>query len=261
MSETEWAAVDTVVCDIDGVVVLGSQPIAGVGEALNRLHQAGIELVFVTNNSTKTRATIAKRVSEIVGFVVPVANVINSGWVTGCHVGGQADRVYVVGSQGLRDTLRETGVGITEAWREADAVVVGLDFQLTFSALRDAALAVQHGAKFYATNDDPSYPTGEGQYPGAGALVAAVATTTGHDPVVCGKPYEPMQRLLASRVGELPLMVGDRPETDIALGKAMDWATALVLTGVTASATDVPVAYRPDLVMESLADLPGRLGL
>ena len=168
--------------------------------------------------------------------------------------------MYVVGTDGLRDTLREAGITVTADWRSADAVVAGLDFNVTFAALAEAALAIQNGADFYATNTDASFPTPEGEYPGAGALVAAIATTTGQTPLVCGKPHEPMRRLLDGFVGAKPLIVGDRPETDIALGKLEGWATALVMTGVTASIDEVPAEYQPDLVLDSLADLPAAIG-
>lgn len=261
MADVDLSVVDTVVCDIDGVVLLGSHAIDGVGAALHSLRRAGLDVLFVTNNSTKTRATIAERISEVVGFEADAGSVINSGWATGCFIAGDVDSVYVLGTDGLRETLRDADVNVTTDWRAADAVVVGLDFDVTFGALRDAALAVQNGATFFATNSDPSYPTRDGLYPGAGALVAVVATTTGRSPIVCGKPHAPMQHLLEEIGGQSPLMVGDRPETDMALGKAMGWATALVLTGVTRRAADVPDSYRPDLVLDSLAELPGRLGI
>ncbi len=256
----DWAAIDTVVCDIDGVVLLGSEPIAGVAAALHRLRAAGLEVVFISNNSTKTRATIANRLSDIVGFEAAASHVINSGWATACHIADKVGEVYVVGTEGLRDTLREAGISITSDWRSADAVVAGLDFNVTFAALAEAALAIQNGAAFYATNTDASFPTPEGQYPGAGALVAAIATTTGRTPLVCGKPHEPMRRLLDGFVGKRAVIVGDRPETDIALGKAEGWATALVMTGVTATLDEVPEEYLPDLVLDSLAELPAAIG-
>jgi 4-nitrophenyl phosphatase len=261
VAEVDWTAIDTVVCDIDGVIVLGNDPIPGVADALNRLDNSGIGLRFITNNSTKTRAAIARRLAETVGYETSVANIINSGWATGRFIAETVERVYVLGADGLRETLRETGIGVTDDWRAADAVVVGLDFELTFRTLTEASLAVQNGAMFYATNTDHSYPASEGQYPGAGALVAAVSTATGRKPIVCGKPHQPMRDLLAGFAGESPVMIGDRPETDIALGKAMGWATALVLSGVTATAAEVPGKYHPDLVLASLAELPGHMGL
>lgn len=257
----DWSTVDTVVCDIDGVVLLDSGPIAGVADALRRIEAAGIRIRFLTNNSTKSRDTIAQKISDVAGFATSPDYVINSGWATGVYIAGAVTNVFVAGTDGLRDTLRSAGLDIVHDWREADAVVVGLDFNVTFDQLRDASLAVQHGAAFYATNTDPNFPTSEGLIPGAGALVALVATTTGVDPVVCGKPHEPMLQVLGDFAGRHAVMVGDRPDTDVALGQVMGWTTVLVLSGVTTSADEVPTALQPDLILPSLADLPAQLGI
>lgn len=253
--------IDTVICDIDGVVLLGSDPIPGAGTALGRLRAAGIEVLFVTNNSTKAPATIAEKLSEKVGFETTADRIINSGVATAKFIVGRVKHVYVLGTDGLRDTLRAEGINVTTDWRAADAVVSGLDFHVSYDSLVGATLAVQYGAAFYATNVDVTYPAPEGLYPGAGALAAVIERATGVDPIVCGKPHEPMRRMLEGVGGLHPLIVGDRPDTDIALGKLEGWATALVLTGVTNRVADVPEEYRPDIVIDSLADLPGRLGV
>lgn len=256
-----YGPVDTVVCDIDGVVVLGKQAIPGAGKALELLRDAGLHVLFATNNSTKTPATVAERLREIVGFDPGADSVVTSGAATARFLIGKVEAVYVLGTDGLRETLRQAGVSMVTDWRAADAVVCGLDFDVSYQAMVDATLAVQHGATFYATNNDATYPAPEGQYPGAGALTAVIERATGLDPIVCGKPYEPMRTMLEDYGGDCPLIVGDRPETDIALGKVEGWATALVLTGVIADPGAVPERYKPDLVLESLAELPAALGL
>ena len=139
--------------------------------------------------------------------------------------------------------------------------MVGLDFEVTYRRLVEASLAVQDGARLYATNTDASYPSPEGLYPGAGALVSVIETATGTEAVPCGKPNAPMRQLLDDFVAGEAMIVGDRPETDIALGKAEGWVTALVLTGVTRTAMDVDAAYAPDLVLDSMRELPKHLGL
>ncbi|MDX2342725.1 MAG: HAD-IIA family hydrolase [Acidimicrobiia bacterium] len=256
-----YGRVDTVLCDIDGVVVLGKDPVPGAGKALQTMHDAGIRVLFVTNNSTKTRATIAKVLRDTVGFDPGADAVVNSGVATGQFLAGKVEAVYVLGTDGLRESLRDSGVNVVEDWHEADAVVTGLDFNLSYASLVGATLAVQHGATFYATNDDSTYPTAEGLYPGAGSISAVVERATGLTPIVCGKPYEPMRTLLEQYAGDHPLIVGDRADTDIALGKAEGWATALVMTGVTTDVGDIPHRYQPDIVLESLAELPAALGL
>jgi HAD superfamily hydrolase (TIGR01450 family) len=252
--------IDTVVCDIDGVVVLGGAPIPGASEALHRCRDAGLRVLFVTNNSTKTPATVADRLKNKVGFETAVESIINSGAATARFIADKVECVYVLGTDGLRETLRGEGIEVTTDWRKADAVVAGLDFNVTYEALASASLAVQHGAVFYATNTDASYPTDEGQLPGAGALTAVVERASGCSPIVCGKPHPPMREMIAG-FGGSPLIIGDRPDTDLALGKLEGWGTVLVLTGVTADPDLVPEEYRPDAVLKSIAELPGLLGL
>ena len=256
-----WADIDTVVCDIDGVVLVGKHPVPGAGAALEQLRAAGVTVLFITNNSTKTREMVAERIKRIVGYETRPETIITSGWATGFFIRDEVARVYVLGSDGLRSTLQETGVALVPDWQRADAVVVGLDFEVTYRKLVEATLAVQRGARLYATNTDASYPSAEGLYPGAGALVSVIETATGVQAIACGKPNTPMRSLLDDFVSGSAMMVGDRPETDIALGIAEGWATALVMTGVTKRAADVVAAYVPDVVLDSISDLPECLGL
>ncbi len=256
-----YGPIDTIVCDIDGVLLLGSEPIPGAREALETLEAAGIGLVFATNNSTKPPTAIREHVRQVVGYDPGAEAVINSGVATARFIAGKVNRVYVLGSEGLRQTLDEAGINLTENWREADAVVTGTDFHVTYELLAHAGLAVQNGATFYATNSDTSFPRPDGLHPGAGALTAVVALTTGVNPIVCGKPYRPMRDALEDLSGSGVLIVGDRPDTDIALGKEEGWATVMVLSGVVADARQIPPALTPDVVLNSIADLPIALGL
>ncbi|MCP3998677.1 MAG: HAD-IIA family hydrolase [bacterium] len=253
--------IDTVVCDIDGVLVLGNEPIPGAGEALDVLRIAGFSIVLVTNNSTRTTAMTRRHVHEVTGFDPGPDHVISSGMAAARHVRDVVSRAYVLGADGLRETLRDGGVDVTLDWREADAVVSGMDFEVSYEALAHAGLAIQNGATFYATNDDVSYPRPDGLYPGAGALQAVLQSTTGVAPIVCGKPYPPMRDMLEEVAGRQSIVVGDRPDTDIALGKVEGWATALVLTGVTRKAENVPPELSPTVVLESIAALPSALGI
>jgi 4-nitrophenyl phosphatase len=257
-----YGPVDTVICDIDGVILLGNQPIVGAGAALERIRGAGLEIILATNNSTRRPVMVRKHVLDVTGFDPGPDAVVNSGEATAELIAGSYEHVLVVGTEGLRDTLRDGGISVTNDWRVADAVVVGLDPGVDYDILAAAGLAIQNGADFYATNTDSSFPRPEGLYPGAGAVVAAVVTTTGREPfAVCGKPHEPMRKALARRSGRHPVIVGDRPDTDIALGKAEGWATVLTLTGVVGDASQVPADLMPDVVIDSIAELPGLLGI
>ena len=149
---------------------------------------------------------------------------------------------------------------MVDDWRDAGVVIVGLDPGLSYEGLTSAVMAVSNGARFIATNVDVTYPTPEGLWPGAGALVAAVQAATGVEPEVAGKPHAAMRKLLRDRLsaGE-SLVVGDRPETDLALGVAEGWITVLVLSGVTPPGAEV--VPQPDHVLDTVAELPSLLGI
>jgi len=140
----------------------------------------------------------------------------------------------VLGSDGILSALAESGIGVTNDPREAKALLVGLDWDLDYERLTRAADAVRLGARFIATNTDPTYPVADGLLPGGGACVAAVQVTTGVAPEIAGKPHPPMRALLRAKgIGEA-WVIGDRIDTDIAMARAEpDWTSILVLTGVT----------------------------
>jgi HAD superfamily hydrolase (TIGR01450 family) len=254
------AAPEALVCDLDGVVYRGNEGMAGAGAALAALAAAGIDLVFVTNNSTKTAAEAAAKISALTGFPAAAANVITSAQAAVHLLAPDAPPTLLFGAAGARRPLEEAGIRVVDEWQEAEAVVAGLDLSLTYESLTRAVMAVGHGARFIATNTDVTYPTPAGLWPGAGALVAAVAAATGVTPEVAGKPHAAMRTLLAARLaGRRVAVVGDRPETDLALGVAEGWESILVLTGVTASPGGV--SPTPDHVVASIADVPALYGI
>ena len=246
----------TIVCDLDGVVYLDGVAIPGAGEALDQLQQLGYRLLFATNNSTKTRHDVIAHIASQTGFEADVADVLTSGVATAKHIAGVRS-VFVVGEEGLTTTLRDYGFEVTSEWREAEAVVVGLDRDMTYEKLSHATMAVRAGARFVATNIDATYPTASGLAPGGGAIVAAIAEAADAEPEVCGKPFAPMRDLVRAAAGGGDVwVVGDRPETDLALAGAEGWTKVLVLTGVTSDASEVPDEFSPDIVVPSIADLP-----
>ncbi len=250
----------TVVCDLDGVLYRGPEPVAGAGRALDLISEAGIDLLFATNNSTRTAAEVAAAIESRTRHAVTPGEVVTSAMATAHHLAGVTNGVYVIGGRGLPPTLAAEGIPVVDAWREADCVVVGLDPHLTYEKLADATLAVRAGARLVATNDDATFPTPQGLVPGAGALVAALERATGIAAEVCGKPHPPMRRLLRELTGRGPvLVVGDRIETDIALGHAEGWTTVLTLSGV--SSSEDAASATVDHVVGSIADLPAILGI
>lgn len=251
-----------VVCDLDGVVYVERTPIPGAGGALQALADAGIMLVFVTNNSTKSADDVVAGIAATTGFVADPRRVVTSGMATAHYLQGLADSAYVVGGKGLATALVDAGIEVTEDWRRADAVVAGLDRDLSYEKLRRATLALRSGARFVASNVDATFPGEDGQYPGGGSIVAALETASDRTAFVCGKPHEPARALVSQLVGDSNvLVVGDRLETDIAMADAAGWQSALVLTGVTDAEELQPGSPRASVVLSSIRDLPGYLGI
>jgi 4-nitrophenyl phosphatase len=254
------AKLGTIVLDLDGVLYVDAQGVPGAGDALRRLQGDGYRLLFATNNATKTAAIVVRHLTERIGFTARSDAVVTSGMATARHLAGAVGRVLVLGEPALEEAIRGAGIAVVTDWREAEAVVVGLDRGLTYARLTAATLAVGSGARFVATNADRTYPTPEGLYPGGGALVAAVAAATGVEPEVCGKPHEPMRSLIRSLLAPGPVwVVGDRLESDLAMGVGEGWKTVLVLSGVDSEQDVARSGIVPDLVLGSVADLPGAL--
>jgi HAD superfamily hydrolase (TIGR01450 family) len=245
-----------VVCDLDGVVYLLGTPVPGAGEALTRLEQAGYTVTFVTNNSTRSGEAVAAKVESLTGYPARADQVVGSAGAAVALLGPDSGPVLVVGGDGIRAALAIAGVPETEDPRSAASVIVGLDPNLSYDRLRDAAMAIRLGARFIATNTDATFPTPDGPWPGAGSIVAAIRVASGTEPEVAGKPHIAIRSLIRSRLAPGPVwVVGDRPETDLAMAKAEGWTAVLVLTGIIEHPEQVPDEYRPDMVLESITDL------
>lgn len=223
-----------VICDIDGVVYRGDLALPGSDKALRRLLDADVSLYFATNNSTKTPAMVTERLAAMTGVGIDPGSIVTSSEAAVHMLDAGEGPVMVLGSEGIIAALDEAGIGITTGPQEARALLVGLDWDFSYARLTRAADAVRAGARFIATNTDPTYPVAHGLLPGGGSMVAAVQATTGVDPEIAGKPHPPIRALLRARgIGEA-WVIGDRVDTDIALAAAEpDWTSILVLTGVT----------------------------
>lgn len=252
----------SVVLDLDGAVYLGDQPIPGAGPAIGRMAAAGLGVYFATNNSSRTRAAGAAKVARVTGFPAEPDQFFNSAMAAGQLLGDARHQVFVVGGPGIHEAVELQGSAVVGDWRDADTVIAGLDVDVTYARLRDATLAIRAGARFIATNDDATFPVPDGFWPGAGATVAFLRTSTDIAPDVAGKPHTAMRDLISSHLpdGEI-WMVGDRPETDLALARNAGWTSVLVLTGVTTDPATVDPVHRPDVVLASIAELPGALGI
>ena len=262
-----------VALDLDGVVYRGDSPIAGAAEAVAEVVRRGLLLRYVTNNATLHRAAVAAKLRSM-GLPAAPDQVLTSGAATAAWLGDRLPAgapVLVVGEEGLLAELREAGFQPVHAEGPGEgshgaapaAVVVALDRRFTYGGMARAQGALLAGALFAATNPDTTFPTERGLLPGAGALVEAVAAAAGRRPdVVIGKPSPELARALTRTTGIPPsetVLVGDRLDTDISMGRAAGMQTVLVLTGVSARADLGPARLRPDVVLDSLADLPDYL--
>lgn len=246
------------VCDLDGVVYLGGRAIPGSAEALKELTESGWQVVFCTNNSSRTPTQVAAKLADVTGFEAEPSQVITSAQAAATLLASQRPPTLVLGGDGIREALTEVGIRLVERAVEAEAVVVGLALDLSYSSLREAVRAVVGGARLIATNLDATYPSEDGPWPGGGAIVAAVETASGVKAEPAGKPWPPMRALIQARLAPGSVwVVGDRPDTDLALAREAGWSAALVLSGVTRPDDDIRPA--PDLVVADLAEAARRI--
>ena len=240
--------------DLDGVVYRGSDPVPGVAAVLADRVRRGDDVVYVTNNSMFYRTAYVDRIASL-GAPVTEARVVSSARATALYLREHLPdvrRVLVVGASGLEREMRDVGLDVVtaghaatrlaqegiggfEAAGEPDAVVVGLDPQLTYGRIAVAADAIRAGARFIATNRDATYPAERALRPGAGSVVAAIEVAAGTTLAEIGKPgpllLEEAARAVGGSAAEA-VMIGDAL-TDVAAARAVGARSVLMLTGVT----------------------------
>ncbi|GAC1319632.1 MAG: HAD-IIA family hydrolase [Acidimicrobiales bacterium] len=241
----------TWVLDLDGVVWLGDEPIAGSSDAVARLRERGERVVVVTNNSAMTIGAYEAKLAKA-GVPTAPEDIVTSAQVAAGMI-EPGERVLVCAGDGVREALASRDIEVV-AEGTADVVVVGWTRDFDYAHLTRAMRAVRAGARLLGTNDDATYPTPDGVLPGGGSLVAAVAYASGVTATFAGKPHPPMVAAVRARFGSVDVMVGDRPSTDGLLARGLGARFALVLSGVT-TAADLPVEPAPDLVAPDLAGL------
>jgi len=258
---------DALFIDLDGVVYRGDQAIPAAVHVLPELRRRGLSLLFLTNNSARTPDQVAEKLRGL-GVQAEPTEILTSALATAALLrreGAAGRTAFVIGERGVREALHAVGIQLVEGEPDrADLVVVGWDRAVDYAKLRTASLLVERGARLIATNADASYPAPEGLWPGAGALLAAVTTTTGAHPTVVGKPFSPLFQAAAEATGAThPLVVGDRLDTDVGGAAAMGWDSLLVWTGAARPADLLAARTLPAYVGKDLSVLlderpPGR---
>jgi len=242
------------ILDLDGVLWLSDEAIPGSADAIARLRARGHRVLFVSNNSSaRVDEYLAKL--ERVGVPTDSADLVTSGQAAATLL-QPGQTALVCAGPGVEEALQSRGVR-TVREGPADAVVVGWHRDFDYEGLTRAAQAVMGGARLVGTNDDSTYPTPDGPIPGGGAILAAVATASGVETTVAGKPHSPMAELVRTRLGndlDGAIVVGDRPSTDGRFAVALGVRFALVLSGVTKEG-DLPVDPEPTEVAADLSSL------
>ncbi len=242
----------------------GSEPIAGAAAAVARLIAEGHEVLFATNNSW---STIGRQEQKLAALGIDAGGRVISSASAAASLLKPGAKVFALGGPGIVEEAEIRGAHcvpvapVASGPATLDAVIVGLDFDLSYDRLRMAVTAVRNGARFIATNHDPTFPTEHGLLAGGGSIVAAVATASETEPLFAGKPHRPMADLAVARLGADGLMIGDRPDTDGRFADRMGYRFGLVLSGVTDAAAAAMLGQAPDVVAADVADLlAGQLG-
>lgn len=241
----------SIVCDLDGVVWDGSQFIDGSMDGLALLHRHGSEIWYVTNNSS----TPARRhCDRLRAAGAPQSDHVLTSADSAAAVVHEDDMILVVGGAGIHSALQDRGCTTMisadldpRSLPSIDAVVVGIDTDISYHTMWMAQLAVLNGARLIGTNPDTSFPSDGMIKPGGGAILAAIAAASDTEPIITGKPYAPMADLWrrSRRDIELPIvMIGDRRSTDGAFAAELNADFILVTSAISdGDLADVPVHH------------------
>ena len=243
--------------DMDGVLVTGSQLIPGAGRFIQRLRERGARWLILTNNSMYTQADLQHRF-HVAGLDIPATHFYTSALATARFLDSQrpGGTAYVIGAPGLSTALHDVGYVLTS--HQPDYVVLGETMTYSYEEITRAVRLIRAGARFVATNPDPSGPAEGGIAPATGAVAALIERASGVRPYFVGKPNPLMMRTALRYLdvhSEDSVMVGDRMDTDVVAGIESGMETILVLTGVTRREMVDRFAYRPTRILDSVADI------
>jgi HAD superfamily hydrolase (TIGR01450 family) len=248
-------SISALILDMDGVVWRGSEAIGNLQAIFTHIDQIGLKVIFATNNATHT---IDQYVSLLSSFGVTVEpwQVINSATAVTyylCKKFPNGGPVYIIGEQGVIEACSEYGFYQSDSG--ALAVIASMDRTFTYDKLKTATLLLRAGVPFIGTNPDLTFPTPVGLVPGTGAILAALTAASDVTPIIVGKPEPLMYQVALERLNipaEQALVVGDRPQTDIAGAQQIGCRTALVLSGVTNADQASTWKPSPDIIAENL---------
>ncbi len=255
--QNQMRQVRAVLFDMDGVLYRGDELLSGVRECLDYVENTGRHILYVTNNATRTPAMFVDKL-QAMGIAAREDQILTSAEATGGWMARHmpaGSKVQIIGEAGVWSAMLSRGFKPANKPQDADCVVVGMDFHLDYRKCAQATLAIKAGATFIGTNEDPTFPSEEGEIPGAGSIVALLRTATGQDPIVIGKPYPGMFEEAMSRLdlaAHQCLMVGDRYETDIQGAQDLAMWTAGVCTGVTTHAEFWAKHRSPNFILRDM---------
>lgn len=265
----DLSALREFVFDIDGCLAVGPNPVPGAVDALRTLHRAGFRFVLFTNDSLLPPEQWQARVRAM-GFDLPDLRVMTAGELAAALVAERypGGRAFVLGTEAMTEEVRKRGITVVDLDRaqEADVVLVARAPSFTYADLTAGLRALLKGAALVTTSMARTIPTPDGPVPGTGALTTALAYASRVEPVVAGKPSLLAAQTCLRLAGFEPArcaFVGDDPELDHSAARALGAFSILVLTGTTgrADVARLPETLRPDLVLDSVADLPRALSL
>jgi NagD protein len=243
--------------DMDGVLVHEGRALPGAADVVKQWKEEGLRFLVLTNNSIYTPRDLAARL-KATGLAIPEEAIWTSALATADFLHSQKPKgtAFVLGEAGLTTAMHEIGYVMTDV--NPDYVVLGETRNFNFDSLTKAIRLINNGSRFIATNPDATGPSAEGVLPATGSVAALITKATGKDPYIVGKPNPMMFRSAMNKINahsETTGMIGDRMDTDIVAGIEAGLHTVLVLTGIADDAENNKYPFRPNEILNSIADL------
>jgi len=242
---------------MDGVLVHEGRALPGAGEVIKQWKDEGLRFLVLTNNSIYTPRDLAARL-KATGLDIPEDAIWTSALATADFLHSQKPKgtAFILGEAGLTTAMHEIGYIMTDV--NPDYVVLGESRNFNFDSLTKAIRLINNGARFIATNPDATGPSADGVLPATGSVAALITKATGKDPYIVGKPNPMMFRSAMNKINahsETTGMIGDRMDTDVVAGIEAGLHTVLVLTGIADDAEINKYPFRPNEILNSIADL------